>query len=56
MEKAKELYHCVYNATNYLNHKDLVLAENRLASRIAQLYLLGIIDYLPVQLNESELE
>lgn len=56
VEKSKELHQRVYDATNYLNHPNEVLAENRLASRIAQLYLLGIIDQLPVSLSELELK
>lgn len=56
IEKSKELHQRVYDATNYLNHRNEVLAENRLASRIAQLYLLGIIDQLPVSLTEPELK
>jgi len=55
IEKSKELHQRAYDSTNYLNHKDSEIAENRLASRIAQLYLLGIIDELPVSLTESEL-
>lgn len=56
IEKSKELHQRVYDATKYLNHQNSSIAENRLASRIAQLYLLGIIDQLPVLLTESELK
>ena len=56
LKKARELHERVYDATRYLNHKHSMIAENRLASRIAQLYLLDMIDYLPVLLERSELQ
>jgi len=43
------------DSTDYLNQDDSCLAENRLAARCNELYLLGIIDSLPRPFTEQEL-
>jgi hypothetical protein len=55
-QNASLIHQRIMDSTNFLNHTDDGFEENRLGSRIDQLYLLGVIDTLPCPMTERELK
>ncbi len=53
--EAEKIHNRLLDSTDYLNQDDPCLAENRLAARCNELYLLGVIDSLPRPFTEQEL-